>query len=174
MLPAAVAAHAAAHPCPLGQATKAGRRAARPAGGRARALLRGAPCFASLTYLTLAGHSFALFPPGILAATRLAQLDLSHCCFEQLPEGVSALIALPELRLGRHAASKREIRSCLDAQALGSLAGLPQLRGLVFIKCSVQFCAEFQAAAVQPRLERLQLDASHPALARRVGQSWAL
>jgi len=124
----------------------------------------GAPCFASLTHLTLSGHNLAVFPPGILAAVRLAHLDLSLCCFEQLPVGVSALTALTELRLGRHAAGGLEVGGRLDARALGSLACLPKLRILSFANCSVLFASDFQAAAAHPRLERLELETSYPAL----------
>ncbi len=124
----------------------------------------GAPCFASLTHLTLAGHHFEVFPPGVLAAVRLAHLDLSLCCFEQLPEGVSALSALTELRLGRHAAGEWEVGGRLDARALGSLARFPELRSLSFLNCSVLFDQSFQAAAAHPRLAQLQLGTSYPAL----------
>ncbi len=85
-------------------------------------------------------------------------------CFEQLPEGVSALTALEELRLGRHAAGELEIGGSLDARALGSLAGFPKLRRLSFANCSVLFCSHFLAAAAHTRLERLELRASHPVL----------
>jgi len=124
----------------------------------------GAPCFASLTHLTLSGHNLAVFPPGILAAVRLAHLDLSLCCFEQLPVGVSALTALTELRLGRHAAGGLLIGGRLDARPLGNLACLPKLRILSFANCSVLFASDFQAAAAHSRLERLELETSYPAL----------
>ena len=83
-------------------------------------------------------------------------------CFEQLPEGVSALTALEELRLGRHAAGELEIGGSLDARALGSLAGFPNLCELGF-SCCVLICPSFQASAAHPRLKRLQLDTSYPA-----------
>jgi len=124
----------------------------------------GAPCFASLTHLTLSGHNLAVFPPGVLAAVRLAHLDLSLCCFEQLPMGVSALTALTELRLGRHAAGGLLIGGRLDARPLGNLACFPKLRILSFANCSVIFSSDFQAAAAHPRLERLELETSYPAL----------
>jgi hypothetical protein len=123
----------------------------------------GAPCFASLTHLKLAWSRLQAFPTGALAATRLMHLDLRDCCFEQLPVGVSVLTGLEELCLGRHAAGEMEIGGCLDAQALGSLAGFPSLRRLQFLTSSVLLCSSFQAAAVHPRLERLQLSASYPA-----------
>ncbi len=123
-----------------------------------------APCFASMLRLSLAGHSLRAFPPGVLAMKCLVLLDLSGSCFEQLPEGVSALTALEELRLGRHAAGELEIGGSLDARARGSLAGFPKLRRLSFANCSVLFCSHFLAAAAHPRLERLELRASHPVL----------
>jgi len=86
----------------------------------------GAPCFASLTHLNLAGSRLQAFPPGALAATRLKHLDLGDCCFEQLPEGVSVLTGLEELRLGRHAAGDMDFGGCLDARALGSLSAFPE------------------------------------------------
>jgi len=55
--------------------------------------LSGAPCCASLSCLSLPGHNLPVFPPGILTARRLTHLDLTLSCFEQLPEGVSALTA---------------------------------------------------------------------------------
>ncbi len=122
----------------------------------------GAPSLASLTHLTLSGHNLGVCPPGVLAAVHLAHLDLSHCCFEQLPVGMSALSALTELRLGRHAAGRLLIGGTLDARALGSLAGFPKLRSLSFANSSVLFCSDFQAAAAHPRLERLQLRAAYP------------
>jgi len=129
----------------------------------------GAPCFASLSSLSLVGQNLLLFPPGILAATRLTYLDLSHSCFEQLPERVSALTALEELRLGRSSAAELEIGGALDARALGSLAGFANLRGLCFAGCSVLLCPSFQSAATHPRLTRLQLDTSFPALGPSCG-----
>jgi len=123
----------------------------------------GAPCFASMVNLSLAGHNLAIFPPGILAMSRLRHLDLSHCCFEQLPVGVSALSALTGLRLGRHSGGATEVGGSFDARALGTLASFPNLRGLEFSNCRVLACSDFQAAAAHPRLERLQLDASYPA-----------
>jgi len=96
-------------------------------------------------------------------------LDLSGSCFEQLPEGVSALTALEELRLGRHATGDLEIGGSLDARALGSLDGFPKLRKLSFANCSVLFCSHFQAAAAHPRLERLELSASYPVLGPSYG-----
>jgi len=68
----------------------------------------GAPCSASLSRLSLPGHNLPVFPSGILAMTRLTHLDLSPSCFERLPEGVSALTALEELRLGRRAVAYKE------------------------------------------------------------------
>ena len=52
----------------------------------------------------------------------------------------------------------------LDARALGSLAGFPKLRILGFANCRMPFCRDFQAAAAHPRLERLELETSYPAL----------
>ncbi len=125
--------------------------------------LSGAPCFASLSCLSLTGHDLLVFPPGILTARRLTHLNLSLSCFEQLPEGVSALTALEELHLGRHAAGGgMEVGGTLDARALGSLAGFPCLRSLTFVACSVLLCPSFQAAAAHPRLTRLQLCNSYP------------
>jgi len=118
---------------------------------------------ASLTSLCLTGHDLRAFPPGVLAAVRLTHLDLSHCCFEQLPEGVSALTALKQLRLGRHPPGKLEIGGAIDARALGSLAGFPALSSLSFANCSVLLCPTSQAAAAHPRLEQLQLETSYPA-----------
>ncbi len=86
-----------------------------------------APCFASMFDLTLSGHSLRAFPPGILAMSRLGMLDLSCSHFERLPEGVSALTGLRELRLGRHPLQWLAIGGALDARALGSLAGFPWL-----------------------------------------------
>jgi len=122
-----------------------------------------APCFASMIGLTLAGHNLPAFPLGIFSMARLVYLDLSHSCFEQLPEGVSVLTGLQDLHLGRHAAGELEVGGRLDARALGSLAGLPNLRELGFNNCSVLLCPSFQAASAHPRLERLHLDTSHPA-----------
>ena len=123
----------------------------------------GAPCCASLRRLSLTGHNMPAFPPGILTASRLTHLNLSPGCFEQLPEGVSALTALEELRLGRHAAGEMEIGGTLDARALGGLAGFPNLRSLTFDNCSVLLCPGFQAAAAHPCLEDLELITSYPA-----------
>jgi len=120
-------------------------------------------CAASLTGLTLTGHNMPTWPAGVLAATRLTQLDLSGNNFEQLPEGVSVLTALQELSLGRHSANDMVIGGALDARALGSLAGFPNLYKLSFSNCSVLFGPNFQAAAAHPRLGRLELDASYPA-----------
>ncbi len=61
----------------------------------------GAPCFASLTHLTLAGHNLQAFPPGVLAMRRLTRLDLSCSCFSEVPQGITMLTALEALHLGR-------------------------------------------------------------------------
>jgi hypothetical protein len=121
------------------------------------------PCFASLTRLSLPGQNLLDFPTGILAATRLTHLCLSRCRFEHLPEGISMLTALETLELGRYALSGK-IGGGFDAQALGSLAGFPNLQSLTFRSCSVQFCPSIQTAAAHPRLRRLQLDSAFPAV----------
>ncbi len=121
----------------------------------------GAPCCASLTHLTLAWRSLRAFPPCILTATRLKHLDLSRCCFGQLPESVSVLTGLEELCLGRHSTGAMALGR-LDAQALGSLACFPHLRSLSFLKCGVLFSSDFQAAAAHPRLEELELRMAYP------------
>jgi len=132
----------------------------------------GAPCFASLTSLSLAGHNLPVFPAGVLAMSCLKHLDLSHGCFEHLPEGVTVLTALEELRLGRYADFRNGLQcmtgGSLDARGLGSLAGFPCLRRLSFNNCCVLFCPSIQAAAVHPRLERLRLRSSYSAR----GPSW--
>jgi len=112
-----------------------------------------APCFANLTSLSLPGQNLLDFPTGILAATRLAHLCLSRCRFEHLPEGISMLTALEALELGRYALGG-DIGGGFDAQALGSLAGFPNLQSLTFRSCSVQFCPSIQ----------LQLDSAFPAM----------
>ena len=122
----------------------------------------GAPCFASLTHLTLAAHNLRVFPPCILAATRLQYLELTDCCFEQLPEGVSALTGLEELYLGSSSLVEMEVGGRIDARTLGSLAGFPYLRRLSFENCSVLFCSDFQAAAAHPRLDWLELTTAYP------------
>jgi hypothetical protein len=123
----------------------------------------GAPCcFASLTHLTLAGHNLRAFPPCILAATRLQYLNLSNCCFGQLPEGVSALTGLEALHLGWPSLVEMEVGGSINARALGSLAGFPHLRSLSFANCSVLFSSDFQAAAAHPRLEGLRLTTAYP------------
>ena len=123
----------------------------------------GAPCcFASLTHLTLAGHSLRAFPPCILGATRLTHLDLSRNCFEQLPEGVSALTGLEDLHIGWPSTAEDEIGGSVDARALGSLAAFPHLRSLCFENCSVLFCSGFQAAAAHPSLGLLKLWTAYP------------
>jgi len=120
-------------------------------------------CVASWTDLTLVGHNMFTWPACVLAATRLAHLDLTRNCFEQLPEGVSVLTALQTLSLGRISASELEIGGALDARALGSLARFPALRELSFADCSVLFGPSFQAAAAHPRLQCLELSTSYPA-----------
>ena len=120
-------------------------------------------CFRDMAVLTLVGHNLVVFPPGVLAMTRLVHLDLAHCCFEHLPEGVCMLTALEALYLGRHSAKAAEVGGTLDVRALGSLAGLPNLRYLGFFNCSVLFCGSFQAAAAHPCLEHLVFDTSYPA-----------
>ncbi len=94
---------------------------------------------------------------------RLKELWAIDCCFDQLPGGVSTLTALEELRLGWHCADAVEIDGDLDARALGFLNDFPNLRKLGFENYRVLFCADFQAAAAHPRLERLELQSSYPA-----------
>jgi hypothetical protein len=120
-------------------------------------------CAASLTQLSLTGHNMPTWPACVLAATRLAHLDLTRNCFAQLPEGVSVLTALQTLYLGRLSAGELEIGGALDACALGSLACFPALRELSFANCSVLFGPSFQAAAAHPRLQCLELSTSYPA-----------
>ena len=104
-----------------------------------------------------------MFPAGLLAATRLAHLDLSYSWFSSLPEGVSVLTALEGLYLGRYAAAPEQIGGALDVRALGSLACFPKLRRLFFVSCCVRFCSYFPAAAAHPCLQCLKLEASYPA-----------
>jgi len=134
-------------------------RSALPAAG----LPASALCFPVMNWLTLVGHDLMVFPPGVLAMTQLVHLDLAYCCFEHLPEGVCMLTALKTLYLGRHTEKPEEVGGALDVRALGSLAGLPNLRDLGFYNCSVLFCGSFQAAAAHARLECLTLDTSYPA-----------
>ncbi len=122
-----------------------------------------APCFVCLTHLTLEGHNMPVFPPGIMAMSRLGYLSLSHSCFERLPEGMSVLTDLEVLHLARGSSAATEVGGALDARALGSLTGFRKLRSLGLANCSVLFCSDFQAAAAHPCLERLQLHASYPA-----------
>ncbi len=122
----------------------------------------GAPCFASLMHLTLGAHNLRAFPPCILAATRLKHLDLSRCCFGQLPGGVSALTGLEHLRLGWPSLLENEVGGSIDARALGSLASFPHLRTLRFTNCSVLFSSGFPAAAAHPCLEGLELWTAYP------------
>ncbi len=133
--------------------------AALPAAG----LPASALCFPVMTCLTLVGHNLSAFPLGVLAMTRLVNLDLAHCCFEHLPEGVCMLTALKNLYLGRHTAQPEEVGGALDVRALGSLAGLPNLRVLGFYNCRVLFCGSFQAAAAHPCLEEVRFETSYPA-----------
>ncbi len=122
-------------------------------------------CMASLTHLSLTGYNLPTWPVCILAATRLAHLDLSSSCFEHLPEGVSVLTGLETLYLGRHSKGDMQIGGVLDARTLGNLACFPALRELSFAKCSALFGPSFQAAAAHPRLERLELNTSYPGCA---------
>ena len=145
------------HLADKGPVTGAARNALPVAG-----LPQSAPCIASMLGLSLVGHNLPAFPVGILSMARLAHLDLTYSCSWQLPEGVSALTALTELRLGRQAAGECEVGGALDARALGSLAGFPNLCELGF-SCCVLICPSFQAATAHPRLKRVQLDTSYPA-----------
>ena len=136
--------------------------------------LPGMDALTALTGLSLAGYNVPVFPAGILAMSCLKHLDLTHGCFEHLPERVSVLTALEELRLGRYngdrynCEERGRIGGSLDARALGSLAGFPRLRRLTFNNCCVLFCPSIQAAAVHACLERLRLRSSYPAS----GPSW--
>ncbi len=56
-----------------------------------------APCCASMRSLCLEGHGMLEFPACVLGMKRLTHLELRDNCFEQLPEGVSALTALEAL-----------------------------------------------------------------------------
>ena len=122
-----------------------------------------APCFASLTSVTLVGHQLRYWPACVQSMRRLTDLDMRDNSFEELPEAVSVLTALETLCLGRHCSSPVEVGGTLDARALGNLAGFPNLRSLEFNNCCVQFCPSFQAAAAHPCLKKLELDTSHPA-----------
>ncbi len=121
-----------------------------------------APCFALLDSLMLSSD-LPTWPACVLAMTRLASLDLSGSCCEQLPKGVSMLTALTHLGLGRHSAYG-EIGGNLDVRALGNLACFPNLHRLRFEHCSVLFCpTNFQTADAHPCLEELVLKYSYPA-----------
>jgi len=120
-----------------------------------------APCFAFLDSLMLSSD-LPTWPACLLAMPRLASLDLSGSCCEQLPEGVSSLTALTHLGLGRHSAYGR-IGGNLDVRALGNLACFPNLHRLRFEHCSVLFCPSFEAATAHPCLEELVLTDSYPA-----------
>jgi hypothetical protein len=123
----------------------------------------GAPCFASLTHLTLAGHNLQTFPPGILAMRHLKHLDLFCSCFSELPQGMTMLTTLEVLHLGRHSADWKEPGGDVDACALGNLSRFPNLYELYFENCIVQFCPGLEAAASHARLRRLILSISYPA-----------
>jgi len=133
-------------------------RDAPPAAG----LPASAPCFASLTDFTLAGHALPDFPACVLAMTGLRCLNLRGNCFEQLPSAVSVLSDLETLCLGR-LSENGEIGGTLDARALGNLAGFPNLFSLSFYNCSVLLCLSFQAAAAHPCLQELELTTAYPA-----------
>ncbi len=147
--------------------------------------LPGMDALTALTGLELVrSPGLLVFPAGIVVMRRLKHLDLSYGGFEHLPEDVSVLTALEELRLGWYPGSFEELRhglydghsynglpcigGSLDARALGSLACFPRLRRLSFYNCCVLFCPSIQAAAVHPCLERLRLHSSYPAC----GPSW--
>ncbi len=120
-----------------------------------------APCFAFLNSLILSSN-LPTWPACVLAMTHLLTLDLTGSCFEQLPEGVSALTALTHLCLGRRSAYW-EVGGKLDARALGNLACFPNLHRVGFEHSSVLFCPSFQTAAAHPCLKELVLVRSYPA-----------
>ncbi len=101
--------------------------------------------------------------------TALTSLDLRDNCIEQLPDAVSALSALNSLYLGWRSSEDEEIGGALDARALGDLSSFPSLRSLEFVKCCVQFCPSFQAAAAHPCLKELELATSYPATGSSCG-----
>ncbi len=128
-----------------------------PGGGRRRAAGRAA----ARRRLCVAGRAQP-GPAGVLAATRLARLDLRDSGFELLPAGISALAGLEALHLGRRpAAPGQNGGGALDARALGALARFPRLAELGFDSCSVLFGPEL--AAAHARLRCLELDAAYPA-----------
>lgn len=136
-----------------------------PSGELAAAVVpAGAPCYAALDCLTLSGQNLLAFLAGTLAMTRLALLDLSLCCFKQLPEGVSVLTALQVPRLGRHPTGEPCIGGGFGAQALGSLTGFPRLRSLCLNNCRVDVAPSFGAAAAHPRLKRVVPRTAYPAV----------
>ena len=109
-----------------------------------------APCFPFLLTLALPGRRLRDWPACVLAMKCLTHLDLSGSCFEQLPKGVSVLTALEALRLGRHPVGYMQIGGGLDARALGSLAGFPNMQSLSFEHCSVLFCPSFEDCGRAP------------------------
>ena len=124
-----------------------------------------APSFACLTDLGLQGHNIGNFPAAVLTMRRLTHLNLARSYFSKLPEGVTVLTALETLHLGRHNTGPGicAIGGAIDARALGSLAGFPNLQRLYLFICSVLFCPSFLAAAAHPRLSSLLLFTSYPA-----------
>jgi len=131
------------------------------AGHNLRMPLAGARCFASLTHLTLGALSLRAFPPCILAATRLKHLDLSRCCFEQLPGGVSVLTGLEDLRSGGPGQAQRRLGAALTP---APWAAWPASRTCAAwaLRTAACCCADFQAADAHPRLEQLELMTAYP------------
>ena len=107
------------------------------------------------------------FPLALTQLVALEYLDASENKFTKLPAAITALSRLTELRLGRYNSYRDPLqlheKRCLDARALGDLAGFPALRKLSFNFCEIRLSHSMLGAVRHACLTSLCFCTAHPA-----------
>ena len=118
---------------------------------------------ASLLQLRISSLGLPHFPLAVTQLVALKSLDASdnHCA--KLPGGITALLGLTELRLGRLRYPNNPLQLPLDVRALGDFSGFPALRELTLKDCQVMLCHSLVGAVRHASLAKLWFFYAHPA-----------
>ena len=120
-----------------------------------------------LAHLCFFGHGLPHFPSALTQLVALEYLDARANEFAELPAGITALLRLTALLLGRCFSADDPLqmleRVPLDTRALGDLSGFPSLRELTFDRCEVMLCESLLGAARHASLVSIDFCLAYPA-----------